>query len=58
MCQRPEILCVCVHGMPCHLEIKGNDRLKREHVESCPSAIKNIIFPLSKYLWPPNLTGR
>ena len=38
----------------CPLEIKNNDRFKRDHMESCSSTTKNIS-PLAQCLWPSNL---
>ena len=39
------------------LEINTNGGSKRGRVISCPSINKNIISPLPRCLWPPNIGG-
>ena len=44
--------------MSCALEVNSNGRCKWEHVESCRSTIKNIIFPRPYCLWSPKLASQ
>ena len=39
------------------VKINSNSRFKQEHVESCPSTIKNFKYPLPKCLGLSKLAG-
>ena len=43
--------------MSCTLETNSNDRIKWQHVKSCPLTTKSIVPSLSQPLWPSNLVG-